>query len=505
MNISSESNLEIGMTDNNIKIKEVENFVVTARKWRPLLFADVVGQEHITSTLRNALISHRLNHSFLFCGPRGVGKTTTARILGRAVNCTNLSESGEPCNECENCLSVINGRSLDIIEIDGASNTGVDDVRALRENAKYPPSVGAYKMYIIDEVHMLSNNAFNALLKILEEPPAHLLFVFATTESHKVPATIVSRCQRYDFRRMEQTSIVDQLKYSASKEGITIDEKSLNEIAKKSDGSMRDSQSIFDQIVSFCGTDIEFSRMSESLHLIDEEFYFKITDCIANKDILGVFNLSNEVVSKGYELQETLVGLVEHIRNLLTVKVSNGTDLITTSDVIKAKYLESAKQFTNADLLRYVQIINQTEASLRFTAHPRIKFELALVQLASMDKMLDVTELIEKIRNIKEIPITQNNSQTIEIPSDISNEKKKITPEITNESADTISQNDFVAKKTIKKEAIYNEEINKIVVPNQFNENEYSTSNISSSISSSELTDTEKQIMKLFGATRVFD
>jgi DNA polymerase-3 subunit gamma/tau len=401
-------------------INQKEDFVVTARKWRPLKFSSVVGQEHITNTLCNALKINRLHHAFLFCGPRGVGKTTTARILGRAVNCLNLNENGEPCNECENCKSQLLGRSLDIIEIDGASNTGVDDVRQLRENAKYPPSTGKYKMYIIDEVHMLSNNAFNALLKILEEPPSHLIFVFATTESHKVPATIVSRCQRYDFRRMELNNIIAQLSLIAEKEKIKIDEKSLLQIAKKADGSMRDSQSIFDQVVSFCGVNIEFSQLVDALHLIDEDFFFRISDCISEKNINEAFAISKEVIDKGYELQETLSGMIEHFRNLLTIKATNDVNLIETSENYLQKYQQTAEKFTKADLLRFVQIINQTEASLRFVSQPRIKFELALVQLASIDKVLEIKDLIEEIRKIEEISGDNSNEN-----NSLQAEKKK--------------------------------------------------------------------------------
>ena len=386
-----------------------QEFVVTARKWRPLTFASVVGQEHITNTLKNAVIHNRLHHAFLFCGPRGVGKTTTARILARAVNCTNRKSDGEPCNECENCRGVIDGRSFDVMEIDGASNTGVDDVRQLRENAKYPPSLGKYKMYIIDEVHMLSTNAFNALLKILEEPPPHLMFVFATTETSKVLPTIISRCQRYDFRRMELNSIINQLKTIASKENVTIDDQSLFEIAKKADGSMRDSQSIFDQVVAFCGNDIKYKNLSDALHLIDESFYFRISDCIANSDLSEAFNVSADVINKGYEYSDTLSGLLEHFRNLLTVKATNDTTLIETSDAIREQYINTANKFSNADLLRYIQIVNQAENSLRFAAQPKIKFELAIAQLASMDKMLDIKELIEEIKKIEEIPINNLN------------------------------------------------------------------------------------------------
>lgn len=404
-------------------MEEQSNFIVTARKWRPLRFSDVIGQSHITKTLQNALLNSRLHHAFMFCGPRGVGKTTTARIIGRAVNCLNLQADAEPCNECENCKSVIAGRSLDIIEIDGASNTGVDDVRQLRENAKYPPSMGKYKMYIIDEVHMLSNNAFNALLKILEEPPPHLMFVFATTESHKVPATIISRCQRFDFRRMEMDSIINQLRKIAEKENIKIDEKSILQIAKKADGSMRDSQSIFDQVVAFCGNNIEFSKMKEVLHLIDEDFFFRISNCILDNKTTEAFDISNEIVANGYELQEVLSGLLEHFRNILSVVVTGKTNLIETSDLYRQQYKETAQKTTKADILRYVQIINQTEASLRFAEQPRIKFELALIQMASLDKALEIKQLIEEIRNINEIP-TEKKNEPIEIEIEQVAEKK---------------------------------------------------------------------------------
>ena len=382
-----------------------QEFIVTARKWRPLTFASVVGQEHITNTLKNAVIHNRLHHAFLFCGPRGVGKTTTARILARAVNCTNLTAEGEPCNECDNCRGVIDGRSFDVMEIDGASNTGVDDVRQLRENAKYPPSLGKYKMYIIDEVHMLSTNAFNALLKILEEPPPHLMFVFATTETSKVLPTIISRCQRYDFRRMELNSIINQLKIIADKEKVTIDNQSLLEIAKKADGSMRDSQSIFDQVVAFCGDNIAYKHLADALHLIDETFFFRISDCIVNNDMKEAFNISADVINKGYEYSTTLQGLLEHFRNLLTVKAVGDASLIETNDDMRQQYINTANKFSNADLMRYIQIVNQTENSLRFASQPKVKFEVAMAQLSSMDKMIDIKELIEEIRKLDEIPI----------------------------------------------------------------------------------------------------
>ncbi len=252
-------------------------YIVTARKWRPLRFDEVIGQEHVTQTLKNAVRMNRIHHAYLFSGPRGVGKTTTARILARVVNCQNPIDA-EPCNKCESCISILEGRSLDVIEIDGASNNSVDDVRTLRENAKYPPISGKYKIYIIDEVHMLSTSAFNALLKILEEPPSHLIFVFATTEPHKVLPTILSRCQRFEFHRMEINTIIEQISKIARSEGITIDDMSLYTLAKKADGSMRDAQSIFDQFVASAGKTIQYEKVKELLHIIDNEYYFKVSD-----------------------------------------------------------------------------------------------------------------------------------------------------------------------------------------------------------------------------------
>lgn len=378
-----------------------QEFLVTARKWRPLSFNSVVGQSHITTILQNAVKIGRIHQAYLFSGPRGVGKTTTARIFARAINCTNPQADNEPCNECESCRSIIEGRSIDVIEIDGASNNSVDDVRNIVDNSRYAPTSGKYKIYIIDEVHMLTNHAFNALLKTLEEPPPHLLFIFATTEQHKILPTILSRCQRFEFKRMEIDSIVRQLGDISAKENIQIDEKSLITIAKKGDGSMRDSQSIFDQVRAFCGDVITFDKISDALHLIDEDFFFRISDDIKDKNLSDIFVLTKELLNKGYDLKEAMEGFVEHIRNILTIKVSDAEGLVETSKVGMAKYKESAGKFAQQDLLRMLVLASNAENQLKFASQPRIKFETALLQMAAMDSVKEISELIGEVRALK--------------------------------------------------------------------------------------------------------
>lgn len=375
-------------------------YIVTARKWRPQKFSEVVGQEHITTTLKNAILSNRVHHAYLFSGPRGVGKTTTARIYSRAVNfpeSIELSAEEMP----QGCKDILDGRSMDVIEIDGASNNSVDDIRSLRENAKYPPSSLKYKIYIIDEVHMLSTSAFNALLKTLEEPPKHLLFVFATTEIHKVPATILSRCQRFDFKRMNTANIIKQLGMIAESEGIQLEEKALITIAKKADGSMRDAQSIFDQVVAFCGNDVKYIEMADALHLIDDDFYFQITDAIIAHNHSDMFELTNKLVSKGYDLKETLEGLLEHLRDLTAVKVTGKFELVETASSHIKKIEETISNFTKNDLIRMMSILNEAIKEIKFSSQPRIRFELALSQLASIESSTDITELLNEIKSLK--------------------------------------------------------------------------------------------------------
>lgn len=379
-----------------------ETFQVTALKWRPMRFEDVAGQEHITRTLKNAIASGRLAHAFLFTGQRGCGKTTVARILAKAINCPNAAANGyEPCNTCENCLAITAGRSMDVSEIDGASNNSVDDIRELRDNVKYPPLQGAYKVIIIDEVHMLSNSAFNALLKTLEEPPRYLVFIFATTEVQKVLPTILSRTQRYDFRRIQLDEIMALLRKIADADGITIDDDALVLIAKKADGSARDAESVFDQVVAFAGTTVETSRLREALNLIDLDFYFEVSDAIGGRDPKRAFELSGEIISRGYDVEEFFSGLLEHFRNILTVTITNSTKLLEVSKVHQERYAAHAKQFSEGDLLRLIRLGQAAYERLKLTHDPRIVLEVTLVEMMLLERAMEISDLLNEVRALR--------------------------------------------------------------------------------------------------------
>ncbi|HET6400071.1 MAG TPA: DNA polymerase III subunit gamma/tau [Candidatus Kapabacteria bacterium] len=379
-----------------------ETFQVTALKWRPMRFEDVAGQGHITRTLKNAIASGRLAHAFLFTGQRGCGKTTVARILAKAINCPNAAANGyEPCNTCENCRAITEGRSMDVSEIDGASNNGVDDVRELRENVKYPPLHGTYKVIIIDEVHMLTQQAFNALLKTLEEPPKYLVFIFATTEAQKVLPTILSRTQRYDFRRIQLDDITTLLRKIADADGISIEDDALVLIAKKADGSARDAESIFDQVVAFTGTKVETARLREALNLIDLDFYFEVSDAIAGRNPKRAFELSGEIISRGYDVEEFFSGLLEHFRNVLTVTITNSTKLLEVSKVHQERYADHAKQFSEGDLLRLIRLGQAAYERLKLTHDPRIVLEVALVEMMLLERAMEISDLLNEVRALR--------------------------------------------------------------------------------------------------------
>ncbi|MFC2135041.1 DNA polymerase III subunit gamma/tau [Bacteroidota bacterium] len=372
-------------------------YLVTARKWRPQTFEEVVGQEHITKTLKNAILNNRIAHAYLFSGPRGIGKTTTARILAKSLNCTN-PQKGEPCNECDMCKSFQSSQTMDIIEIDGASNRRIEEIRALRESVKYAPTKGQYKIYIIDEVHMLTTESFNALLKTLEEPPSHTLFIFATTDIHKVPLTIISRCQRFDFRRIEMHDIKAHLKKIAESEKIKIDDQSLTLISKKADGALRDAQSLFDQVISFCDNKIEVSVVSQMLNIIDEEIYFEISDAIVAKNFNSAFEVSKRIYQNGWNFIDFVNGLVEHFRNVMTVILTKDNKLIETAEVFLDRYLKYANSFSEGDMLRILSFLNKVQYELKSASNQKLKIEISLLQLIGLEKSSTITEVLSQIK-----------------------------------------------------------------------------------------------------------
>ena len=426
-------------------------FVVTARKWRPQKFSEVVGQEHITATLKNALKNNRIAHAYLFTGPRGVGKTTTARILAKALNCLNPKDN-EPCNECEMCKSIQSTQSLDIIEIDGASNRGIDEIRTLRESVKYAPTKGKYKIYIIDEVHMLTKESFNAFLKTLEEPPAHTIFIFATTDVHKVPLTIISRCQRFDFRRIQLDTIKSLLSKIAESEKIKIDDKTLTIIAKKSDGALRDAESFFDQVVSFCGNNIEASTVSKMLNLVDDEIYFSISDAIINKDYKAVFDVSNSIYDNGWNFIDFMDGLIEHFRNIMTVVLTKDSNLVESADIYKSRYMNYTDKFSEGDLLRLLNFLNKTQQELRYSQNQKLKIEISLSHLIGLERSSTISELINKMSNAEfNNSASTSNNETRTVKSQPSYVQKNYTAPSTKQNivSQKINKNSYQARNTL--------------------------------------------------------
>ena len=362
----------------------MNNFVVSARKYRPSTFDMVVGQPHITQTLKNAIRNKHLAQAFLFCGPRGVGKTTCARILAKTLNCHNLTDQIEACNECESCLSFNSGQSLNIYELDAASNNSVDDIRALVEQVRYAPHSGEYKIYIIDEVHMLSAGAFNAFLKTLEEPPSYAVFILATTEKHKIIPTILSRCQIFDFSRIQVEDIASHLAYVSEKENVTADADALHIIAQKADGALRDALSIFDQMVSFAGNNVTYKDVINNLSILDYDYFFKITDNIREGNIASVLLTFNELLIEGFDAHHFINGLAGHFRDLLVCQDPSTVQLLEVSKNIRNRYLQQAKQTSPALLLTLLELCSKCDISYRAARNQRLHVELTLIKMCSL-------------------------------------------------------------------------------------------------------------------------
>lgn len=362
----------------------MDNYIVSARKYRPSTFRSVVGQKSLTTTLKNAIQSNKLAHAYLFCGPRGVGKTSCARIFAKTINCLNPTADGEACNECESCKAFIEQRSYNIHELDAASNNSVDDIRSLIDQVRIPPPIGKYKVFIIDEVHMLSSAAFNAFLKTLEEPPHHALFILATTEKHKVLPTILSRCQIYDFSRISIADMVDHLQYVASCEGVMAEPEALNVVAQKADGGMRDALSIFDQVVSFTNGNITYQAVIDNLNVLDYEYYFRLTDATLAGNVRASILILNEILSKGFDGQNIITGLAAHFRDLLVCKDEATLILFEVGASIRERYKEMAKRCPDQLLFKAIELANTCDLNYRASRNKRLLLELTLIQLCQI-------------------------------------------------------------------------------------------------------------------------
>ena len=371
----------------------MDQYIVSARKYRPTTFESVVGQEALTQTLRNAIRSNRLAHAYLFCGPRGVGKTTCARIFAKTINCLNPSEEHEACNQCESCAAFNEQRSFNIHELDAASNNSVEDIRSLIDQVRIPPQIGKYSVYIIDEVHMLSQGAFNALLKTLEEPPSYAIFILATTERHKILPTILSRCQVYDFTRITVADTIHHLQYVAKNEGITVAEEALNVVAQKADGGMRDALSIFDQLVAFCGKTISYEQTIEVLNVLNSEYYFRLVDSALKGAVSDALLLLNEVLQKGFDAGNFITGFAQHLRDVLVSKDAATAQLLETSEAIRQHYQQQATICPARWLFNALDIVNTCDINYRTARNKRLTVELALVKLCRLVEGSGVQEV----------------------------------------------------------------------------------------------------------------
>jgi len=369
------------------KKQRMDNYIVSARKYRPSTFRSVVGQKSLTTTLKNAIQSNKLAHAYLFCGPRGVGKTSCARIFAKTINCLNPTADGEACNACESCRAFNEQRSYNIHELDAASNNSVDDIRTLIDQVRIPPPIGKYKVFIIDEVHMLTTAAFNAFLKTLEEPPHHALFILATTEKHKVLPTILSRCQIYDFSRISIADMVEHLQYVSSQEGVTAEPEALNVIAQKADGGMRDALSIFDQVVSFTNGNITYQAVIDNLNVLDYEYYFRLTDAILSGNVRASLLILNEILGKGFDGQNIITGLAGHFRDLLVCRDESTLVLFEVGASIRERYKEMAKHCPDQLLFKAIELANTCDLNYRASRNKRLLLELTLIQLCQLTQV----------------------------------------------------------------------------------------------------------------------
>jgi DNA polymerase-3 subunit gamma/tau len=407
----------------------MDKFIVSARKYRPVTFDTVVGQPGITQTLKNAIINNHLAQAFLFTGPRGVGKTTTARILAKTINCENISANVEACNACPSCLSFNEGHSMNIYELDAASNNSVDDIRALVEQVRYPPQLGKYKVYIIDEVHMLSAAAFNAFLKTLEEPPSYAIFILATTEKHKIIPTILSRCQIFDFHRISIENIVKHLQIIAGKEGIDAEEDALHIIAQKADGALRDSLSMFDQLVSFAGNKLTYKHVIENLNILDYDYYFKITDDLLAGNISNILLTFNEILNKGFDPHNFINGLSTHFRDLLVCKDEITLVLLEVSTNVREKYKIQSRFCDSAWLLKQLEIANTADVSFKSAKNQRLHIELALLRMCKLNSTTVAEPVKKKVESSLNAPVPPKASlpQT-EVSKDVPQHPTPATP-----------------------------------------------------------------------------
>jgi DNA polymerase III subunit gamma/tau len=372
----------------------MENFVVSARKYRPQLFDSVVGQSHITTTLKNAIRTNHLAQAFLFCGPRGVGKTTCARILAKTINCQNLTQEAEACGTCESCVSFQNNASFNIHELDAASNNSVDDIRNLIDQVRYPPSSGKYSIYIIDEVHMLSTSAFNAFLKTLEEPPSYAIFILATTEKHKILPTILSRCQIFDFNRIQITDMTNHLSNIAAKEGIIADLEALELIAQKADGGLRDALSMFDLNVTFSKDNVlKYTEVLDNLHILDYDYYFRMTEALLKSNISDTFLLFDEILKKGFDGHQFIVGLLEHLRNLMVCKDPVTVRLLQVSNSVQQKYLAQSAEAPYSFLMSGLSVGATCDMNYKAAKNQKLHVEICLLKLANISNVLNLATL----------------------------------------------------------------------------------------------------------------